>query len=182
MMSDADKVINFWFVEHDKNDWFAPSEQFDQKLREKFFALHQKVAAGEAFPWRENPLGRLAEIVVLDQFSRQFFRGKPEAFASDGMALALAQELVASKGDKSLNAEHRMFAYMPYMHSESLVIHKEAVRLYEELGNADNLQFELSHRDLIVRFGRFPKRNQALGRTSTKEELEYIAGRSDSHF
>jgi len=182
MMSDADKVIDFWFVKHNRDDWFTISEQFDQKLHEMFFDLHKKVAAGEAFNWRANPLGRLAEIVVLDQFSRQFFRGKPAAFACDRMALALAQELVASKGDKSLSEEQALFAYLPYMHSESLVIHKEAVRLFEELGNEKNLQFELSHRDLIVRFSRFPKRNKALGRISTKEELDYIAGRGDSHF
>jgi len=182
MISEADKVIDFWFVKHNRDDWFTINEQFDRELREKFFDLHKKVAAGEAFSWRETPLGRLAEIVVLDQFSRQFFRGKATAFACDGMALVLAQQLVASKGDKSLSGEQALFAYLPYMHSESLVIHKEAVRLFEQLGNEKNLQFELSHRDLIVRFGRFPKRNHALGRTSTKEELDYIAGRGDSHF
>jgi len=182
MTSDAAKVIDFWFVKHNRDDWFTISEQFDQQLREKFFDLHAKVAAGEAFAWRTEPLGRLAEIVVLDQFSRQFFRGKGEAFACDGMALVLAQELVASGGDKSLGEEQALFAYLPYMHSESLVIHREAVRLFTELGNEKNLQFELSHRDLIARFGRFPKRNKALGRVSTKEEEAYIAGREGSHF
>ncbi len=182
MISDADKVIDFWFVKHNRDDWFTISAQFDQELRDNFFDLHKKVAAGEAFDWRVNPLGRLAEIVVLDQFSRQFFRGKRAAFACDRMALTLAQELVASRGDKTLSEEQALFAYLPYMHSESLVIHKEAVRLFEELGNEKNLRFELSHRDVIARFGRFPKRNKALGRVSSKEELDYISGRSDSHF
>lgn len=182
MTSSATKVIDFWFVEHNRNDWFTFSEQFDRQVHEKFFDLHSKVAAGEAFSWRTNPIGRLAEIVVLDQFSRQFFRGQRAAFACDRMALTLAQELVASGGDKSLSEEQALFAYLPYMHSESLVIHKEAVRLFKELGNEKNLQFEISHRDVIARFGRFPKRNKALGRTSTKEELDYIAGRKGSHF
>ena len=182
MMPDAEQVIDFWFVEHNRDDWFGISEKFDQELYENFFDSHKKVAAGEAFHWRANPLGRLAEIIVLDQFSRQFFRGKAAAFACDGMALALAQELVAAKGEQSLTGEQALFAYLPYMHSESLVIHKEAVRLFEELGNEKNLQFELSHRDVIARFGRFPKRNKALGRISSKEELAYIAERDGSHF
>ncbi len=182
MMSDADKVIDFWFVKHNRDDWFGISEEFDQKLRDNFSGLHASVAAGEAFGWRATPSGRLAEILVLDQFSRQFFRGQAQAFASDSMALALAQELVASGGDKSLSEEQALFAYLPFMHSESPLIQLEAVRLFEQLGNEDNLKFELAHRDIIARFGRFPKRNQALGRTSTREELDYIAERADSHF
>jgi len=182
MMLNAEKVLNFWFVEHNRDHWFGISEEFDQKLRDNFLDLHARVAAAEAFGWRATPPGRLAEILVLDQFSRQFFRGQAKAFASDSMALALAQELVASGGDKSLSETKRMFAYMPYMHSESPVIHVEAVRLFTELANEDNLKFEIAHRDIIARFGRFPKRNQALGRASTEEELDYIAGRADSHF
>ncbi|VAW16316.1 hypothetical protein MNBD_ALPHA12-1062 [hydrothermal vent metagenome] len=182
MNSDAEKIIDFWFVKHNRDHWFGISEQFDSELRENFFDLYKKVAAGEADHWRTTPLGRLAEIVVLDQFSRQFFRGKSAAFACDRMALVLAQHLVATGGDKSLTQEQALFAYLPYMHSESLVIHKEAVRLFEQLGNENNLLFEIEHRDVLARFGRFPKRNKALGRTSTDEELAYIAERDGSHF
>ncbi len=157
-------------------------------LHNKYFDLHAKVAAGEAHNWRKTPqgrnnaLGRLAEILVLDQFSRQFFRDSPQAFASDNMALVLAQELVEQGGDKQLTDEQKMFAYMPYMHSESLAIHNEAVRLYKDLGNEGTLEFEIAHQDIIKQFGRFPKRNEALGRKSTKQELEYIAGRDGHHF
>ena len=144
--------------------------------------MHQQVAAGETYIWRKTAQGRLAEIIVLDQFSRQFFRGQARAFAYDNMALALAQELVALGEDKKLDEQQKMFAYMPYMHSESLVIHNEAVRLYTEIGNQELLKFELSHQAIIKQFGRFPKRNQALARKSTKQELAYISGRDGHHF
>lgn len=181
-MHQPGEIIRFWFEEHNNKDWFGSAPEFDQELHENFFDLHAKVARGEAFKWRITPPGRLAEILVLDQFSRQFFRGEGRAFASDPMALTLAQELVASGGDKTLGNEQRVFAYMPFMHSESLTIHDEAVRLYKELGIEDNLRFEHSHRDLIVRFGRFPMRNAALGRQSSKEELAYIAEREGRFF
>ncbi|VAW21837.1 Protein of unknown function DUF924, partial [hydrothermal vent metagenome] len=129
-----------------------------------------------------NPLGRVAEIIILDQFSRQFFRGKAKAFAFDGMALVLAQELVATGDDKTLTIDQRSFAYMPYMHSESLKIHDEAVKLFGSLNVEATLEFEIAHRDVIVRFGRFPKRNEALGRISTKEEKAYMEERGDSFF
>ncbi|HHG89950.1 MAG TPA: DUF924 domain-containing protein [Devosia sp.] len=181
-MQEHEEVLKFWFVEHTGEDWFGGKPEFDEKLRGRFFRLHGRVALGEAWSWRVSAQGRLAEILVLDQFSRQFYRGDPRAFASDGMALVLAQELVASGQDKTLSESERLFAYMPYMHSESLLVHEEAVRLFTALGNEDNLKFEISHRDTIERFGRFPKRNEALGRVSTQEELAYINERKDSMF
>jgi uncharacterized protein (DUF924 family) len=181
-MDKPEAIIKFWFEAHNNDDWFGSSPEFDQELHEKFFDLHTKVSRGEAYGWRITPLGRLAEILVLDQFSRQFFRKQAQAFASDPMALTLAQELVASGDDKTLTNDQRIFAYMPYMHSESLVIHDEAVRLFTELGIEDNLKFENSHRDLIVRFSRYPMRNAALGRQSSAEELAYIKEREGRFF
>lgn len=181
-MKNSQDVVKFWFEDHNHEDWFGGKQEFDQKLKANFFDLHAQVAAGEAFGWRVSGLGRLAEIVVLDQFSRQFYRGEAKAFAQDPMALTLAQELVAAGQDLELSSAQRLFAYLPYMHSESPAIHEEAVRLYTVLGDEGNLKFEQGHQDVIARFGRFPKRNEALGRTSTAEETAYIAGRSDSAF
>lgn len=181
-MQDAGEIIQFWFTECSSEDWFGAKPEFDQQLHDRFFDLHGKVAAGEAFGWRATALGRLAEILVLDQFSRQFYRGDARSFASDDMALALAQELVAQGLDADLDQNQKMFAYMPYMHSESLVIHDEAVRLFTALGSEDTLKFEMMHKALLERFGRYPKRNAALGRKSTPEELDYIAGRDGEHF
>jgi uncharacterized protein (DUF924 family) len=114
-------------------------------------------------------------VIVLDQFSRQLHRGSPKAFAQDGMALVLAQEAVAGRFDQALEPQRRMFLYMPYMHSESLVIHEEAQRLFTALGDQQQLKYEAIHLDCLKRFGRYPRRNAALGRESTPEELDYIA-------
>lgn len=181
-MKSAQDVLDFWFVEHGYKDWFGSSAEFDAVLNEKFFDLHGQVAAGEASSWRKSPEGRVAEIIVLDQFSRQFFREQAQAFSTDAMALVLAQELVLSGQDKTLTKDQRFFAYMPFMHSESLVIHETAIELFSELGDDNTLKFEISHRDLLLKFGRYPKRNAALGRPSTPEELDYISSRDGEHF
>lgn len=181
-MSSADDVIDFWFSQSTTEDWFGGKPEFDEKLKARFFDLHAKVAAGEAWTWRSSAMGRVAEILVLDQFSRQFYRGDARAFAQDAMALALAQELVAQGLDEGLDEDPRMFAYMPYMHSESLLIHKEALRLFTAHGSENLLSYEMMHKDVLEKFGRYPKRNEALGRTSTKAELDYIAGRDGEHF
>lgn len=174
-MAGPEDVIRFWFEEHGPEDWFAAKPEFDAKLAERFAETHGHVSFGEAWTWRTTPAGRLAEVVVLDQFSRQLHRGSPRAFAQDAMALALAQEAVAAGHDLAIEQSRRKFLYMPYMHSESLVIHEEAMRLFTALGEEDTLKFEVAHRDCILRFGRYPRRNAALGRESTPEEREYIA-------
>lgn len=174
-MHTADDVLTFWFVEHDRSHWFGGGPEFDAELTEKFADTHAAVARGEAWRWRATPEGRLAEIIVLDQFSRQIHRGTAQAFAQDPMALVLAQEAVAAGHDLAFPPERRMFLYLPYMHSESLVIHDEALRLYQALGIEETIKFELAHQDVLRRFGRYPRRNEALGRVSTPEEIAYCA-------
>lgn len=174
-MHSAEDVIRFWFLEHGPEDWFSARPEFDEAIEETFAATHRAVAAGEAWRWRRTPEGRLAEIIVLDQFSRQLFRGSPTAFAQDPMALALAQEAVAGGHDRAVEAAWRKFFYMPYMHSESLLVHEEALRLFTELGDEETLKFEIAHAETLRRFGRYPRRNLALLRESTAEEVEYIA-------
>lgn len=174
-MPTPDDILHFWFVEHGRDDWFGGKPEFDTRLADRFGAAHPRIAAGEAWQWRATPGGRLAEIIALDQFSRQLHRGSAAAFAQDGMALALAQEAVAGGHDLELDPGRRLFLYMPYMHSESLLIHEEAVRLFTDLGNEDSLNYELAHVEVLKRFGRYPRRNAPLGRTSTPEELAYIA-------
>lgn len=170
----AQNVIQFWFQEIDKKFWFAKNEEFDRDLIRRFGALHHQTAQCENYAWRETPVGRLAEIIVLDQFSRNMFRDKPESFAQDALALALAQEAVARGDDLKVPLEYRGFLYMPYMHSESALIHKEAVRLFSQKGLEYNLDFELKHKAIIDRFGRYPHRNKILGRLSTPEEVEFL--------
>ncbi len=175
-------VLHFWFTEHGPDDWFAGKAAFDAAVIARFTETQRRAAACEFWRWRETPEGRLAEIIVLDQFSRQIHRGTAAAFASDPLALALAQEAVRTGDDMRLDAQRRLFLYMPYMHSESLAVHEEAVRLFTALGLAENLDFEMKHRDIIARFGRFPMRNAALGRESTPDEIAYMAERGDKMF
>jgi len=172
--SNSDAVLDFWFAEIDPAQWWKADPAFDALVRERFGELHGAAARGELYAWRANANGRLAEIIVLDQFSRNIHRGTAAAFAADPMALALAQEAVAGSHDKSLSQQQRLFLYLPYMHSESVLIHEVALTLFRELGLADNLDFELRHKAIIDRFGRYPHRNAILGRTSTAEELRFL--------
>jgi uncharacterized protein (DUF924 family) len=169
-----ERILKFWFSEIDSKQWWKKDENFDQLCHERFFDLHRQAALGELFHWRDHASGRLAEIIILDQFSRNIFRDTAQAFAYDPMALVLAQEAVRSGADQRLDPAQRAFVYMPYMHSESAVIHDEAVRLMSTLENNGTLKAELRHKEIIDRFGRYPHRNQVLGRTSTAAELAFL--------
>ncbi|MCF8058353.1 MAG: DUF924 domain-containing protein [Bacteriovoracaceae bacterium] len=167
-------VLAFWFEDLKPQEWFQKSDELDKAICDKFGALHKAATLGELEEWRSTPRGRLAEILVLDQFSRNIHRGKPESFASDSMALVLAQEAIRQKSHQELSAPKRAFLYMPYMHSESKKIHREAMELFGEPGLEFNLNFEVKHKKIIDRFDRYPHRNEILGRTSTSEELEFL--------
>jgi uncharacterized protein (DUF924 family) len=174
-MKTANDILKFWFDDHGQDDWFGGKPEFDAEIAAGFTQTHAAVARGEAWGWRDRPEGRLAEIIVLDQFSRQLFRGKAEAFASDAMALALAQEMIGGGHHNFIHAERRGFVLMPFMHAESTVMQAESVRLHMALAGPDQLKFAQAHQGVIARFGRFPRSNAALGRTSTPEEIEYMA-------
>ena len=167
-------VLEFWFVTHNEDDWFGAKPEFDAEIARDFTETHAWVAAGNATSWRTSPDGRLAEIIVLDQFSRQLHRGSPAAYASDPLALDLARELVRTGGDTTLEPRRRMFAYLPFMHSEDLAVHEEAAPLFAAYGSPEFSDFERRHIETLQRFGRYPYRNAALGRPSTPEELDYI--------
>lgn len=167
-------VIQFWFEELNAKQWFVHDPQVDQKIRDRFLDTHTEACRCELSSWRKDALGRLAEIIVLDQFSRNLYRDDPRAFAQDPLALALAQEAVRSGADQSFTPPQKAFLYMPYMHSESLKIHDEALRLFAQSGLEFNLDFERKHKAILDRFGRYPHRNAVLGRASTPEEVEFL--------
>ena len=167
-------VLDFWFSEIQPSMWWAVDAEFDREIRQRFGELHQRASRCELFTWRREPKGRLAEIIVLDQFSRNIFRNTPQAFANDTMALALAQEAIEQGAAKPLTAVERSFLYMPFMHSESKRIHQIAEDLFRGNGIAENYDFELKHKAIIDRFGRYPHRNEILGRVSTPEEIEFL--------
>ena len=168
-------ILHFWFTELTPKQHFAKDAALDEAIRTRFAATLEAAARCELFAWRATPEGRLAEVLVLDQFSRNVYRDTPQAFAQDPLALALAQELVASGQDRNLTLAQRSFAYMPYMHSESALVHAQAALLFAQPGLEDTLRFELRHKEIIDRFGRYPHRNALLGRESTREELAFMS-------
>lgn len=168
------EVLSFWFEELTPAQWWIKDDALDRLITERFSELHARAARDELFEWRETAQGRLAEIIILDQFSRNMFRGEPEAFAYDALALALAQEAIAADADSELTPDERNFLFMPFMHSESLEIHKVALELFEQNGLQGNLDYEIKHKEIIERFGRYPHRNAILGRESTAEEIAFL--------
>ena len=168
-------ILHFWFEELSAKQHFAKDAALDQAILTRFGATLDAAARCELFAWRATAEGRLAEIIVLDQFSRNVYRDTPRAFAQDALALVLAQELVGSGQDRSLPTAQPVFAYMPYMHSESALVHAQAVVLFAQPGWENNLNFELRHKAIIDRFGRYPHRNALLGRSSSAEELAFLS-------
>ena len=171
----ATDILDFWFEELTPQQHFAKDAALDAHMRVRFGLVLEAATRCELYAWRASPPGRLAEILVLDQFSRNIHRDTPRAFAQDPLALLLAQELVASGHDQALPPTQRAFAYMPYMHSESPLIHAQAVQLFSQAGLKANLDIELRHQAIIARFGRYPHRNTALGRSSTEAEQAFLA-------
>ena len=168
------EVLTFWFDDHGAEQWWSKDDAFDDLCRRGFLDVHEQAYLGELWTWRDQAQGRLAEVIILDQFSRNIFRDTPQAFAYDGMALALAQEAVRAGADRELSKPQRQFLYMPYMHSESAKVHEEAVRLFTDLGDENTLKFERMHKRIIDRFGRYPHRNDILGRVSTADEQAFL--------
>jgi uncharacterized protein (DUF924 family) len=173
-LASPQNVLGFWFDELGREGWFAKSDATDALIRERFEVTHIAACACELASWRESAAGRLAEIIVLDQFSRNLFRYSARAFAADAIALALAQEAIAGGFDQELPVEQRAFLYMPFMHSESLLIHEQAELLFSAPGLEFNLEFERKHKAIIDRFGRYPHRNTVLGRVSSEEEIAFL--------
>ena len=167
-------VLRFWFDELEPKQWWIKDEGLDRLITDRFSGVHGQACRCELYPWRAVAQGRLAEIIILDQFSRNMFRGSHLAFAFDSLALALAQEAVSVGADKLLTQIERNFLYMPYMHSESLPIHMVALRLFSDNGIAGSYEYEVKHKNIIERFGRYPHRNAALGRESAPEEIEFL--------
>ncbi|ELV8726024.1 DUF924 family protein [Vibrio fluvialis] len=167
-------VLTFWFNELTPEMWWKKDVSLDDQIRDRFTPLHEQAVKGELFNWRQCPQGALAEVIVLDQFSRNIFRDTPKAFAQDPQALTLAQFAIEKGFHKQLTKSEQVFLYLPFMHSESRLIHAAAMDLYSELGEQVNLDFEMQHKAIIERFGRYPHRNAILGRQSTAEELEFL--------
>lgn len=172
MITTPEEVLNFWFVECEPADWFKKSEEFDANIRTRFLETYEAIVSGETSEWRQNAKGRLAEIIVLDQFSRNMFRDDAKAFAADALAVGIAKEALSDWDEFSI--QERSFVVMPFMHSESLEVHEWAAKWFDKPGLERRKKYELLHREIIERFGRYPHRNRVLGRISTPEEEAFL--------
>lgn len=185
-MTTPDEVLDFWFLPpgqpgHGKPraEWFRKDAEFDAAIRGRFGSTIDAALAGGLDSWRTTPAGSLAYILVLDQFTRNVFRDTARAFAGDGFALIAAAEAVGLDFDRALPPLQRWFIYMPFEHAEDLAMQERSVALFTALAEAtgeyaDALDYAIRHRDIVARFGRFPHRNDLLGRTSTAEEVEFL--------
>ena len=166
-------LLHFWFVEQ-AGRHFAADPVLDKAIAGRFGDLHRRAALCELWAWRDHADGRLAEILLLDQFSRNIHRGRAAAFACDPLALGLAQQAVAGGHDQSLPPEQRAFIYLPYMHSESPAIQAQSLILHDQPGLERSLHYARLHSDIIAKFGRYPHRNATLGRRSTAAEQDFL--------
>jgi uncharacterized protein (DUF924 family) len=166
-------VLDFWFDAGAKK-WFAKSDEFDAEIVEKFQQVHEIARGCGRDSWAETTDGMLALIILLDQFPRNMYRDSPDMFAADAKALTLAKEAVVRGIDGEVPEAARQFIYMPFMHSERIDDQKKCVELFAAAGLKDNIAFAEDHRDIVVRFGRFPHRNQVLERSSSAEETAFL--------
>ena len=173
-MTSYQEVINFWFQELCLEQWFKKDKSTDLLIKKRFSSTHSAAVKGELCRWRNTALGRLAEVIVIDQFSRNIFRDDSRSYLYDGMALVLSQEAIRVGVHKKIKSQQRSFLYMPFMHSESRMIHERAVELFSDPDLKLNLEFEYKHKKIIDRFGRYPHRNKILGRTSTSKEIAFL--------
>lgn len=184
----AQNVLDFWFLPEgseghgaQRAEWFRKDDAFDAAIHDRFAPLVEQAVAGGLREWdQQGPTGILARILLLDQFTRNAYRGMPASFAGDALALAAAKQLVDSGADRQLTPLQRWFAYMPFEHAEDAAMQEQSVALFTRLseenpGYEGVLDYAHRHRGVIARFGRFPHRNPILGRASTPEEADYLA-------
>jgi uncharacterized protein (DUF924 family) len=168
------QILRFWFDELRPEAWFRKDESVDAAIRERFGALYEQLA--QLRPEQiKTPLESIAAVIALDQFPRNMFRGSPRAFATDALALSIAQHAIAAGFDEQLTQQQRLFLYMPFQHAEDRAVQAHSIELFTRLGLAENLDYAHRHREIIDRFGRFPHRNEVLGRESTTDEREFVA-------
>lgn len=171
----ASEVLDFWLRETPKEKRFATDVALDAEIDRRFGGLRDAVVRTHAVDWVDEPHALLAAVILIDQFSRNIFRGSAAAFAADPLARELARFAIDRGWDRDMSPLERQFLYMPFQHSESRTDQLLAVALFEAIGEAEGLRFARLHLEQIERFGRFPQRNDALGRESTAEEIAFLS-------
>ncbi len=169
-----EEIITLWFSERVRPLRFNSTPTFDREIDDRYRSLWRQAGNGELDDWQATGEGCLALVIILDQFPLHMFRNQAESFHTEQQARDVAAHAISAGFDRQMPPEWRAFLYLPFMHSESLTDQDRSVALYERAGLQDNLKWAKHHRDLILRFGRFPHRNAILGRTSTSEETAYL--------
>ncbi len=177
MRDTKQEVIRFWFEETMPQQWFQKNESFDDEIRDRFLCTYDMALKDLCADWTKEADGVLALALVLDQFPRNMFRNSPKAFDADAKILFIVKEALHKGFDKVLSAEKRHFVYLPFMHSEKIEDQRRSVDLFESLkgDNPMSHEYAMKHFEVIEKFGRFPHRNETLGRVSTEEEYEYLS-------
>ncbi|MEZ5815158.1 MAG: DUF924 family protein [Alphaproteobacteria bacterium] len=176
MRDTQQEILHFWFEELEPQQWFQQSDAVDEEIRERFSVTHEMAADGLCQHWAVDADGSLALVIVLDQFPRHMYRGDPKSFASDERALLVAKQALHKGFDQILEPVKRGFLYLPFQHSETLSDQKKSVELFGAMAeeNPAGDMYAKRHLVPIEKFGRFPHRNEVLGRESTDEELEFL--------
>lgn len=169
------EIIAFW-REAGPEKWFARDDAFDAAIRQRFLAAHEAAATGELSQWEATPDGTYALLLLLDQFPRNLFRGSPRAFATDELAQAIADRAIERGFDRRFENPERRFFYLPFMHSEDLDHQERCIALSRASGDDESTRYAVVHRDIIRDFGRFPHRNDVLGRETTADEQRFLDG------
>lgn len=171
----ANEIVDFW-TSIGPAGWFKKDEEVDRTIAEKFSAVHEKAMERKLASWLDEPLSSIALVLLLDQFSRNMFRGDARSFAGDRLAVAVATDAIGKGYHLEVKNELAVFFFMPFMHSESISDQNRCVELMHRFGAGDYIKFARLHRDIIVRFGRFPHRNPVLGRHTTPAEQAFLDG------
>ena len=171
------EILEFWFSDEARKLWFKSTSAFDDLCRQRFLGVWEQACRGELDQWMETADGCLALVIILDQFPLNMFRGDARSFASEARSRDVARHALDRNFDRDMTTEQRAFLYMPFMHSEVLEDQDLALQLFDQPGLESNLRFARHHHDIVRRFGRFPHRNEALGRDSTSAEREYLNSR-----
>jgi len=176
------EVLDFWFEPEHMKLHFAENDEFDSKIRERFLDTWKAAAEGLLVDWRKSIRGRLAEIIVLDQFSRNLWRNDIKTYTQDKIAIALSQEVVNHPEYETLSKDEKKYILLPFTHSESIALHQWALPYFESMGDEGTLYFEKKHRAILERFGRYPYQNKDLGRESTPEEKKFLIEKNGNYF
>ncbi len=172
------EIIDFWFSDRVKKLWFSSTLEFDDEIRIKYETLWKLASEKKLDNWKNTPAGSLALVIILDQFPLNMFRNQAKSFSTEKMALNIARNAIKGEQDKEIGVDKVQFLYMPFMHSENIKDQNMSVKLFKEANLIENTGFAEHHRDIVMKYGRFPHRNAILARESTEDELVYLASKN----